>query len=60
MERARTINNVEILLLDIVKNNFLAKPLYLLLGFQIYATEKMAYKDNNKYFHLELMCLQIK
>ncbi|MDZ8260556.1 GNAT family N-acetyltransferase [Nostoc sp. ChiQUE01b] len=60
IERAKTINAVEILLLDIVKTNVLAKALYLSLGFQIYGTEKKAYKYNNQYFDLELMCLQIK
>ncbi|WP_292743840.1 GNAT family N-acetyltransferase [Nostoc sp. NMS4] len=62
IERAKTItiNAVEILLLDIVKINVLAKALYLSLGFQIYGTEKRAYKYNNQYFDLEFMCLQIK
>ncbi|MEH2357243.1 GNAT family N-acetyltransferase [Nostoc sp.] len=60
IERAKAINEVEILLLDIVKNNVLAKALYLSLGFQIYGTEKRAYKYNNEYFDLEFMCLQIK
>ena len=60
IERAKAINEVEILLLDIVKNNFLAKQLYLSLGFQIYGIEKIAYKFNNQYFDLEFMCLQIK
>ena len=60
IERAKAINEVEILLLDIVKINFLAKQLYLSLGFQIYGIEKMAYKFNNQYFDLEFMCLQIK
>lgn len=60
IERAKTIKDVEILLLDIVKSNFLAKPLYLSLGFQIYGTEKRAYKYNNQYFDLEFMCLHIK
>ncbi|MEH2036598.1 GNAT family N-acetyltransferase [Nostoc sp.] len=60
IERPKSINEVEILLLDIVKNNVLAKALYLSLGFQIYGTEKRAYKYNNQYFELEFMCLQIK
>ncbi len=60
IERAKTIKDVEILLIDIVKSNFLAKPLYLSLGFQIYGTEKRAYKYNNQYFDLEFMCLHIK
>ncbi|MEH2231801.1 MAG: GNAT family N-acetyltransferase [Nostoc sp.] len=60
IERAKTIKDIEILLLDIVKSNFLAKPLYLSLGFQIYGTEKRAYKYNNQYFDLEFMCLHIK
>ncbi|MBN3893563.1 MAG: GNAT family N-acetyltransferase [Nostoc sp. JL31] len=60
IERAKTIKYVEILLLDIVKSNFLAKPLYLSLGFQIYGTEKRAYKYNNQCFDLEFMCLHIK
>ncbi|PHM10824.1 GNAT family N-acetyltransferase [Nostoc sp. 'Peltigera malacea cyanobiont' DB3992] len=60
IERAKAINEVQILLLEIVKNNVLAKPLYLSLGFQIYGTEKRAYKYNNQYFDLEFMCLNIK
>lgn len=32
IERAKAINEVEILLLDIVEGNFLAKQLYLSLG----------------------------
>ncbi|MEH1809513.1 GNAT family N-acetyltransferase [Nostoc sp.] len=60
IERAKTIKDVEILLIDIVKSNFLAKPLYLSLGFQIYGTDKRAYKYNNQYFDLEFMCLHIK
>ncbi|QSJ15534.1 GNAT family N-acetyltransferase [Nostoc sp. UHCC 0702] len=60
IQRAKAINEVEILLLDIVKSNFLAKRLYLLLGFQVYGIEKMAYKFNNQYFDVELMCLQIQ
>ncbi|MDZ8064210.1 MAG: GNAT family N-acetyltransferase [Nostoc sp. DedQUE08] len=60
IERAKAIKEVEILLLDIVKSNFLAKQLYLSLGFQIYGTQKMAYKFNTQYFDLEFMYLQIK
>ncbi|MEH1951344.1 MAG: GNAT family N-acetyltransferase [Nostoc sp.] len=60
IERAKAINDVEILLLDVVKNNVLAKALYLSLGFQTYGTEKRAYKYKNEYFDLEFMCLQIK
>lgn len=60
IERAKALNEVEILLLDIVKNNVLAKSLYLSLGFQIYGTEKRAYKYKSQYFDLEFMCLQIK
>ncbi|WP_392535102.1 GNAT family N-acetyltransferase [Nostoc sp. C117] len=60
IEKAKAINEVEILLLDIVKNIFLAKKLYLSLGFKIYGIEKMAYKLNNQYFDLEFMYLQIK
>ncbi len=60
IERAKAIDEVEILLLDIVQNNFFAKQLYLSLGFQIYGIEKMAYKLNNQYFDLELMYLKIK
>ncbi|MEH2156649.1 GNAT family N-acetyltransferase [Nostoc sp.] len=60
IEKAKAINEVEILLLDIVRNNFLAKQVYLSLGFQIYGIEEMAYKSNHQYFDLELMRLQIK
>ncbi|MEH2081485.1 MAG: GNAT family N-acetyltransferase [Nostoc sp.] len=46
IERAKAINNVDLLLLDIVKSNFSAKQLYLLLEFKIYRIEEMAYKFN--------------
>ncbi|MEH2462764.1 GNAT family N-acetyltransferase [Nostoc sp.] len=36
IERGKAINEVEILLLDLVKSNFLAKQLYLSWGFQIH------------------------
>ncbi|MDZ8105160.1 MAG: GNAT family N-acetyltransferase [Nostoc sp. DedQUE12a] len=60
IEKAKALNDVEILLLDVVKSNLFAKQLYLSLGFQIYGIEKMAYKFDNQYFDLELMYLQIK
>ena len=60
IERAKVINEIEILLLDVVTNNLIAKQLYLSFGFQIYGIEKMAYKLNHKYFDMEYMSLQIK
>lgn len=60
IEKAKVIKQLEILLLDVVQSNFLAKNLYLSFGFQIYGIEKMAYKFNNQYFDLDLMCLKIK
>ena len=60
IERAKVIKQLEILLLDVVQSNFLAKKLYLSFGFQIYGIDKMAYKFNNQYFDLDLMCLKIK
>ncbi len=60
IERAKAINEIEILLLDVVTNNISAKQLYLSFGFQIYGIEKMAYKFDNQYFHMEFMSLRIK
>ncbi|MEH2257458.1 GNAT family N-acetyltransferase [Nostoc sp.] len=60
IEKAKAINEVELLLLDIVKSNFSAKQLYLLLGFEIYGIKEMAYKSNHQYFDLEFMRLQVK
>ncbi|WP_407900755.1 N-acetyltransferase family protein [Scytonema sp. NUACC26] len=60
IERAKAMNGIEILLLDVVTNNISAKQLYLSFGFQIYGREKMAYKCNNQYFDMESMSLQIK
>ena len=60
IKRAKAINEIEILLLDVVTNNLPAKQLYLSFGFQIYGREKMAYKLNHQYFDLELMSLRIK
>ncbi|MDJ0691181.1 MAG: GNAT family N-acetyltransferase [Xenococcaceae cyanobacterium MO_188.B32] len=60
IERAKAIKEIEILLLDVVTNNLIAKQLYLSFGFQIYGIEKMAYKLNHQYFDMEYMSLQIK
>ncbi len=60
IERAKAINEIEILLLDVVTNNMSAKQLYLSFGFKIHGIEKMAYKCNNQYFDLESMSLRIK
>ncbi|MUG94574.1 GNAT family N-acetyltransferase [Scytonema sp. UIC 10036] len=60
IERAKAIDEIEILLLDVVTNNLSAKQLYLSLGFQIYGIEKMAYKFNDRYFDVESMSLQLK
>ncbi|MEH2363777.1 GNAT family N-acetyltransferase [Nostoc sp.] len=60
IERAKAINEIEILLLDVVTSNLSAKRLYFSLGFQIYGIEKMAYKFNNQYFDMEYMCLRVK
>ncbi|KYC39652.1 hypothetical protein WA1_30400 [Scytonema hofmannii PCC 7110] len=60
IERAKAINEIEILLLDVVTNNISAKQLYLSFGFKIYGIEKMAYKFSNQYFDMESMSLQIK
>ena len=60
IERAKAINEIEILLLDVVTNNLIAKQLYLSFGFQIYGIEKMAYKLNHQYFDMEYMSLRIK
>lgn len=57
--RAKAIQEIEILLLDVVTNNLSAKQLYLSFGFQIYGIEKMAYKLNHQYFDLEYMSLPI-
>jgi ribosomal protein S18 acetylase RimI-like enzyme len=57
--RAKAIKEIEILLLDVITNNFPAKQLYLSFGFQIYGIEKMAYKLNHQYFDLEYMSLPI-
>ncbi|MDF5721265.1 MAG: GNAT family N-acetyltransferase [Rhizonema sp. PD37] len=60
IEKAKTINEIEILLLDVVTTNSSAKQLYLSCGFKIYGIEKMAYKFDNQYFDMELMSLQIE
>ena len=52
---ARAIEEIEILLLDVITNNFPAKQLYLSFGFQIYGIEKMAYKLKDRYFDMEFM-----
>lgn len=59
IERAKAINEIEILLLDVVANNISAKQLYLSFGFKIYGIEKMAYKFNNQYFDMDYMSLAI-
>ncbi|MBW4603569.1 MAG: GNAT family N-acetyltransferase [Calothrix sp. FI2-JRJ7] len=60
IEKAKAINDIEILLLDVVTNNLPAKQLYLSFGFKTYGIEKMAYKLNNQYFDIDYMSLQIK
>lgn len=60
IEKAKAINDIEILLLDVVTNNISAKQLYLSFGFKIYGIEKMAYKFNNQYFDMDYMSLRIK
>ncbi|MDF5733620.1 MAG: GNAT family N-acetyltransferase [Rhizonema sp. PD38] len=60
IQRAKILNEIEILLLDVVTTNSSAKKLYLSCGFQIYGIEKMAYKFDNQYFDMELMSLQIE
>ncbi len=60
IERAKAINEIEVLLLDVVTNNRSAKQLYLSFGFKIYGIEKMAYKFDNQYFDMESMSLRIK
>ena len=60
IEKAKAIDEIEILLLDVVTNNLPAKKLYFSFGFKIYGIEKMAYKFNNQYFDIEYMLLQIK
>lgn len=60
IERAKAINEIEILLLDVVANNISAKQLYLSFGFKIYGIEKMAYKSNSQYFDMDYMSLRIK
>ena len=60
IKRAKAIEEIEILLLDVVTNNLPAKQLYLSFGFQIYGREKMAYKLNHQYFDMESMSLSIK
>jgi ribosomal protein S18 acetylase RimI-like enzyme len=57
--RAKAIQEIKMLLLDVVTNNLPAKQLYLSFGFQIYGIEKMAYKLNHQYFDLEYMSLPI-
>lgn len=60
IERAKAIQEIEILLLDVITNNLPAKQLYLSFGFQMFGIEKMAYKLNHQYFDLESMSLLIK
>jgi ribosomal protein S18 acetylase RimI-like enzyme len=60
IERVKAIDEIEILLVDVIKNNISAQYLYLSLGFQIYGIEKMAYKFQNQYFDMTYMSLQIK
>ena len=60
MKRAKAINEIEILLLDVVTTNISAKQIYLSFGFELYGIEEMAYKFNNQYLDLGYMSLRIK
>ncbi len=55
IERARSLGDIESLLLTVVVGNAAARGLYLSLGFKIYGCEPRALKQGNRYFDEELM-----
>ena len=60
VERGRSLPGLEQIGLDVVTVNEAARDLYLSQGFQIYALERQAMKQDGEYFDLEHMVLRLE
>lgn len=58
--RAKDLDGVEQILLQVVSTNTSAKKLYESLGFETYGVEPRALKDNDRYFDEDFMILILK
>ena len=59
IERGRALPGLEQICLDVVTVNEAARGLYLSQGFQVYALERMAMKQDGRYYDLEHMVLRL-
>ena len=59
VERGRALPGLEQLCLDVVTVNEAARALYLSQGFQIYALEREAMKQDGEYYDVEHMVLRL-
>lgn len=60
VERGRSLPGLEQICLDVVTVNEAARTLYLSQGFQIYALEREAMKQDGRYYDLEHMVLRLE
>lgn len=58
--RGQSLPGLERIILDVVTVNAAARGLYLSQGFQLYALEREAMKQDGKYYDLEHMALQLR
>ena len=60
IERGKSLPGLEQICLDVVTANDAARTLYLSQGFQVYALEREAMKQDGEYYDLEHMVLRLK
>ena len=60
IERGRSLPGLEQICLDVVTVNGAARSLYLSQGFQVYALEREALKQDGEYYDLEHMVLRLE
>ena len=60
IERGRSLPGLEQISLDVVTVNETARGLYLSQGFQVYALEREAMKQDGQYYDLEHMVLRLE
>jgi len=59
VERAKSLRGLEQICLDVVTVNEAARSLYLSQGFQVYALEREAMKQDGEYYDVEHMALRL-
>lgn len=60
IERAKPLDGLEQINLDVVTVNAAARALYLSHGFRVYGLERMAMKQADRYFDIEHMTLHLR